>query len=399
MTATGYDIVTVGGGVGGASFARSMAASGRRVLVLERETQFKDRVRGEWLSPWGVEETRLLGIYGLLRDAGAHELPKLLAGNGVEDLAAQSPENHPSLTFYHSDAQTVLLAAAADAGAEIVTGARVTDVRLGSPPSLAYTRGGEVHEITARLVVGADGRTSLARKAIGREEREHRASRLLAGVLLDDLDIDEEIGIFSIGQPGALAAIFPQGNRRARAYVLLQQEEPARLKGDDGLERFIGISVEAGVAPSVFASCRAVGPLVSFVADDSWIEMPYEAGVVLIGDAAGVSDPTWGMGLSLTFRDARILRDCLDESDDWDAAARDYAAAHDDYFQTVITAESWQADVLLARGPDANALRARVFPQWAQDPTRRLNLSGLGPRLDVSEEARRRFFCEDVAGA
>ena len=99
MTATGYDIVTVGGGVGGASFARSMAASGRRVLVLERETQFKDRVRGEWLSPWGVEETRLLGIYGLLRDAGAHELPKLLAGNGVEDLAAQSPENHPSLTF------------------------------------------------------------------------------------------------------------------------------------------------------------------------------------------------------------------------------------------------------------------------------------------------------------
>lgn len=177
MTAAGYDIVTVGGGVGGASFARGMAASGRRVLVLERETQFKDRVRGEWLSPWGVEETRLL-----------------------------------------------------------------------------------------------------------------------AGVLLDDLDIDEEIGIFSIGRPGALAAIFPQGNKRARAYVLLQQEEPARLKGDGGLERFIGISVEAGVAPSVFASCRAVGPLVSFVADDSWIERPYVAGVVLIGDAAGVSDPTLGDG-------------------------------------------------------------------------------------------------------
>lgn len=218
------------------------------------------------------------------------------------------------------------------------------------------------------------------------------------GVLLDDLDIDEEVGIFSIGQPGALAAIFPQGNKRARAYVLLQQEEPTRLKGEGGLERFIGISVEAGVAHSVFASCRALGPLVSFVADESWIEMPYEAGVVLIGDAAGVSDPTWGMGLSLTFRDARILRDRLDASDDWDVAARDYAAAHDDYFQTVITAESWQPDVLLARGPDADALRARVLPQWAQDPTRRLNLSGLGPRLDVSEEARRRFFCEDVAG-
>ena len=57
------------------------------------------------------------------------------------------------------------------------------------------------------------------------------------------------------------------------------------------------------------------------------------------------------------------------------------------------------ASALADDGPDADALRARVFPQWAQDPTRRLNLSGLGPRLDVSEEARRRFFCEDVAGA
>ena len=45
--AANYDIVTVGGGLGGASLARSMALEGRSVLVLERETEFKDRVRGE----------------------------------------------------------------------------------------------------------------------------------------------------------------------------------------------------------------------------------------------------------------------------------------------------------------------------------------------------------------
>ncbi|MBI2963243.1 MAG: FAD-dependent monooxygenase [Deltaproteobacteria bacterium] len=49
-----YDIVTVGGGLGGSSLARAMAEQGARVLVVERETQFKDRVRGEVLAAWGT---------------------------------------------------------------------------------------------------------------------------------------------------------------------------------------------------------------------------------------------------------------------------------------------------------------------------------------------------------
>ena len=49
-----YDLITVGGGLGGASLAKAMAEHGARVLVLERETQFKDRVRGEALVSWGV---------------------------------------------------------------------------------------------------------------------------------------------------------------------------------------------------------------------------------------------------------------------------------------------------------------------------------------------------------
>jgi len=42
-----YDIITVGGGLGGASLAKAMAEHGAKVLVLERETRFKDRVLGE----------------------------------------------------------------------------------------------------------------------------------------------------------------------------------------------------------------------------------------------------------------------------------------------------------------------------------------------------------------
>jgi flavin-dependent dehydrogenase len=65
-----YDIVTVGGGLGGASLARAMAERGARVLVLEREAKFRDRVRGEGMSPWGVAEAKKLGIYDLLLSIG-----------------------------------------------------------------------------------------------------------------------------------------------------------------------------------------------------------------------------------------------------------------------------------------------------------------------------------------
>ena len=48
-----YDLIVVGGGLGGSSLAASVAKHGARVLLLEREQQFKDRVRGECVMPWG----------------------------------------------------------------------------------------------------------------------------------------------------------------------------------------------------------------------------------------------------------------------------------------------------------------------------------------------------------
>ena len=58
MNFSRFDLVTVGGGVGGSALALSMAKHGAHVLVLERETQFRDRVRGEAVAPWGVAEAR-----------------------------------------------------------------------------------------------------------------------------------------------------------------------------------------------------------------------------------------------------------------------------------------------------------------------------------------------------
>ena len=66
-----YDLITIGGGLGGAALAKVMAAGGAKVLVLERQPEFRDRVRGESLQPWGVAEAQHLGVAEVLRPLAA----------------------------------------------------------------------------------------------------------------------------------------------------------------------------------------------------------------------------------------------------------------------------------------------------------------------------------------
>ena len=75
-----YDVITVGGGLGGAALAKVLAENGLRVLVTERERTFKDRIRGEFLAPWGVAEAQNLGLYDLLMETCTHEQPFIVFG-------------------------------------------------------------------------------------------------------------------------------------------------------------------------------------------------------------------------------------------------------------------------------------------------------------------------------
>ena len=43
-----------GAGIAGASIAAVLARGGLEVLLLERQHSYPDRVRGEYLQPWGV---------------------------------------------------------------------------------------------------------------------------------------------------------------------------------------------------------------------------------------------------------------------------------------------------------------------------------------------------------
>src|SRR5207237_3912475 len=101
-----YDAIIVGGGLAGSALAEQLARAGRSVLVLERETQFKDRVRGENMLPWGVGAAKRLGVYETLIGAGGQPAPRwefYLMGNQTptRDLSATTPNGDSALNMFH----------------------------------------------------------------------------------------------------------------------------------------------------------------------------------------------------------------------------------------------------------------------------------------------------------
>src|SRR5256885_1766842 len=122
MTQCAYDLAIIGGGLGGSALAFAMARQGLRVLVIEREEAFKDRIRGEGMYPWGTAEAHALGLGELLRDSCALEIRFMdtYAGPMPPPRSSIEPPRHrlPPRTFIHPELRGVLPRAGAGAGAE-----------------------------------------------------------------------------------------------------------------------------------------------------------------------------------------------------------------------------------------------------------------------------------------
>ena len=135
---------------------------------------------------------------------------------------------------------------------------------------------------------------------------------------------------------------------------------------------------------------RLDGPLASFEGASWWVDHPYREGVALIGDAAAAGDPVFGNGQSLGLRDVRVLSDHLLADPDWDAAARRYADAHDEYFQSLHRLERWYADAWFSVAPEKRRIRehARAARERGDAPD---NIAW-GPDQPADDAARLRFL-------
>lgn len=395
MPAQTYDLVTVGGGIAASALAKAMAERGARVLVLEKERRFKDRVRGEGLIPWGVAEARELGILDLLKTACGHEVPLVEGGMGPRDLSTTTLQRLPGISFAHWEMQETLLAAAEKAGADVQRGVAVERIEPGLRASVVTNANGHAR-ISARLIVAADGRGSACRKWAGFTVREQSNDYFMAGVMLSDVRLPENL-IYYIFNPefGMCIGVVPLGKNRCRAYFMYPKASGYRLQGQQMLDLFFRESAKCyPPLAECYAGAKGIGPLASFDVSDHWVDHPYREGVVLIGDAAATTDPTFGQGLSLALRGARVLRDELCKDSDWVAAANRYAEQHRRYCAACYTIEGWLRTLFQDPSPQAAALRQRAMPLIAQDPTRVPDNLFSGPELPLDDSVRARLFGE-----
>jgi 2-polyprenyl-6-methoxyphenol hydroxylase-like FAD-dependent oxidoreductase len=405
-----YDAIIVGGGLAGSSLAIALAPMGARILIVENQDQFRDRIRGEVLMPWGSLEAKRLGIYDLLLKHCAIEVAyysRFRSGAPalVRDLAATTPGNTCCMTFPHPAMQEVLLAQAASLGVEVRRGEAVANITAGDPATVHV--GSDANGLSARLVVLADGRDSRLRGIVGFEVKRDPEQLITAGMILEgDTDCSEflagsapahtsTINLFSDPAGGRMVIAMRIAPGRNRIYLIHHKDIlPKRLSGRHSVEQMIHQLQAAGAPAHWFERARQDGPFASFDGSHRWVEHPYRDGVVLIGDAAAATDPAWGRGLSRTLRDVRLLRDRLLAEPDWKSAAEAYAGDHDDFYGRMRRLEAMETTLLFERGEEADRRRTRAFELFAQDPSRVPDAPGLGPEAPSDDLARARFFGE-----
>jgi len=183
MTSTKTDVLIIGGGPAGTTFATSMKKRGWNVTLLEKEHHPRFHI-GESLLPMNMPILDRLGVMDEIRAIG---VPKLgadftISNSGdkertfyFRDALGESPPE--AFEVRRSEFDEILFENARRTGVDAREGIKVTEVRAesdGAHSVVAIDEHGEEHCWHARYLVDASGRDTFLSRSNGWKTRNHK---------------------------------------------------------------------------------------------------------------------------------------------------------------------------------------------------------------------------------
>jgi digeranylgeranylglycerophospholipid reductase len=297
-----YDVVVVGAGPGGSTAAKSCAEEGLNVLIVEKRQEIGAPVR----CAEGVSKSELASLVEIKKRWIAAEVAgaKVYSpDNTVITLSAEQAGNEVGYILERKIFDRWLAKQAAKAGADIlVKTAAIGIEKDGEALKIKLRRAGEFFDVTAKIVIGADGVESRVGKWMGIDttlklnEIESCVQYLMTGL---DEKYDMDYCHFWLGHsrcPGGYIWLFPKGNGSAN-FGIGVMPSMAKETAKYYLDRFLeaeGIGMSKVV--EVVAGGVPVSPMEKISAERC----------LLVGDAARHADPITGGGIINAMRGGKI---------------------------------------------------------------------------------------------
>lgn len=300
-----FDVVVVGARCAGAALASYLARAGMRVCLVDKAAFPSETPSTHVIQPRGVA---ILAELAALAPVLAHSAAQLdrfsLVVDDIRiDAVLDDRFTHPGLNVRRAILDQALQQAAANAGAEVRTSCRVTDVRRSGGRVIGVdTADGPVN---AALVVGADGRRSIIAESVGaRKYLAKPAGRIPVWGYFATGPCEPRLRIARKGNLAFLASPTDSGLYMATVAVDHCEARNFNRERETNFRNAIRAWPELD---EIVNGAKRDGPLRVMANWHSYFRESAGPGWVLVGDAGHFKDFTPGQGISDALCQAKAL--------------------------------------------------------------------------------------------